>query len=384
MIALFIGINANAQWQLQTNGIYSSAQFQSITSSGNNICAGLNSAIFYSSNSGASWSDISTYTMSGSDFYSLLFFDNYFFAGSNYGLWYTGSIGSQWWHKYYSGMPNGTEIYSMTTLDYNLYVGTQYGIYYSPDYGSSFISCPNFNGYSVYSLITKGSYLFAGGELGAYVSNDYGSTWSQKSNGLPQSGVGTIVLSFAVIGNFIFAGTDGAGVFVSNNNGSSWSCVSNGLSNLYINSILINGTTIYACTNDGIYISTNNGSSWSNYGLTNKQVKGLTLNGTNIFAATNSGVWKRSLFYQIEDYTGFKNCSVYPNPTTDKITIETDDIKNMQNTIISIFDIQGKLLSQQTLNPAKTEVTLSDFSQGIYLLKLENSSGIAIRKITKE
>ncbi len=110
----------------------------------------------------------------------------------------------------------------------------------------------------------------------------------------------------------------------------------------------------------------------------------MTLNGTNIFAATSSGVWKRSLFYQIEYNTGFKNCSVYPNPTTDKITIETDDIKNMQNTIISIFDIQGKLLSQQTLNPAKTEVTLSDFSQGIYLLKLENSSGIAIRKITRE
>ena len=57
----------------------------------------------------------------------------------------------------------------------------------------------------------------------------------------------------------IFAGTYGGGVFLSTDNGASWTAVNNGLTNPDINTLAINGTNIFAGTNEGVFLSTNNG-----------------------------------------------------------------------------------------------------------------------------
>ncbi|MFZ1461706.1 MAG: T9SS type A sorting domain-containing protein [Ignavibacteria bacterium] len=84
----------------------------------------------------------------------------------------------------------------------------------------------------------------------------------------------------------IFAGIQRGGVFLSTNNGSSWSAVNNGLTNLYINSLAVSGTNLYAGTNNGVFLSSNNGTSWSSIGLMNKMITSIIVSGTNLFVGT--------------------------------------------------------------------------------------------------
>ena len=63
--------------------------------------------------------------------------------------------------------------------------------------------------------------------------------------------------------------------------------------------------------------------------------------------------------------------SFYPNPTTDYLIVEGSDIQNIQ-----IFDINGKMiLSQQADQQFSSQIDLSGFGSGIYLLGLESVDG---------
>ncbi|MCJ7777821.1 MAG: hypothetical protein MUP16_05860, partial [Sedimentisphaerales bacterium] len=48
-----------------------------------------------------------------------------------------------------------------------------------------------------------------------------------------------MIISFAVSGTNIFAGTGGGGVFLSTNNGTNWTAVNNGLTYLQVNALAV-------------------------------------------------------------------------------------------------------------------------------------------------
>jgi hypothetical protein len=61
-------------------------------------------------------------------------------------------------------------------------------------------------------------------------------------------------------------------------------------------SFAVSGTNLFAGTGDGVFLSTDNGTSWTivNNGLTSTNVSALAVSGTNLFAGTASaGVWRR-------------------------------------------------------------------------------------------
>jgi hypothetical protein len=126
------------------------------------------------------------------------------------------------------------------------------------------------------------------------------------------------ILSLALVGTNLFAGTSERGVFLSTNNGSSWTAVSEGLprwafsgrgagqydtTNYYYYSIqclAVSGTNLFAGTSErGVFLSTNNGSSWTAvseglprlaYDTTNySSIQCLAVSGTNLFAGTSGG-----------------------------------------------------------------------------------------------
>jgi ligand-binding sensor domain-containing protein len=71
----------------------------------------------------------------------------------------------------------------------------------------------------------------------------------------------------------LFAGTDGGGVFYGDGSGS-WAACANtggGMSNLYIRSLTVVGSTLYAGTAAGVFVSTDNCDTWAamNTGLPN-------------------------------------------------------------------------------------------------------------------
>ncbi|MCX6165848.1 MAG: LamG domain-containing protein, partial [Ignavibacteriae bacterium] len=113
----------------------------------------------------------------------------------------------------------------------------------------------------------------------------YSNQWTLINNGLPSP---QNVIAITSNSAYLFAGLDGGGVYRSTNNGDNWSVVNNGFSNLYVKSLLISGTNVFAGMIGGVYISTNNGTNWTLSGVSGDVVS-LSSNGTNIFAGTTIG-----------------------------------------------------------------------------------------------
>ncbi|MDP4235836.1 MAG: T9SS type A sorting domain-containing protein [Bacteroidota bacterium] len=101
---------------------------------------------------------------------------------------------------------------------------------------------------------------------------------------------GANVWCFAKSGANLFAGTYGAGAFLTTNEGVSWEPVGDGLPGNTINTLTINGSTLYAATSGGLGISTDNGASWK-ITLRPRNVQTFLIDGNNMFAGTSSGLF---------------------------------------------------------------------------------------------
>jgi hypothetical protein len=75
---------------------------------------------------------------------------------------------------------------------------------------------------------------------------------------------------------------------------------------------------------------------------------------------------------------------VFPNPSTQNITIKYNSFIKNKECMILIYNIQGQLLLQQPLHQEKQCIDISSFSKGIYLLKLMSSDKTETIKIIKE
>ena len=79
----------------------------------------------------------------------------------------------------------------------------------------------------------------------------------------------------------------------------------------------------------------------------------------------------------------FNEINLYPNPTNDLITISFNS-ENIINTELQVIDLLGKNLFNQSLTNSKTTISLKDYPQGIYLIRIINNRGIKTYKIVKE
>lgn len=70
---------------------------------------------------------------------------------------------------------------------------------------------------------------------------------------------------------------------------------------------------------------------------------------------------------------------IYPTKISDKINV---DLYNNENTLIEVFDINGKVLFKTSIN-ANYSINASSFNQGIYMVKISNKLGVMTQKIIK-
>ena len=71
--------------------------------------------------------------------------------------------------------------------------------------------------------------------------------------------------------------------------------------------------------------------------------------------------------------------SIYPNPTNDKIYIETTSkIESLK-----LSDIEGKEIKNIELNVNSSEIDLSDLINGVYFLQITIDSNKTLYKIIK-
>jgi uncharacterized Ntn-hydrolase superfamily protein len=78
---------------------------------------------------------------------------------------------------------------------------------------------------------------------------------------------------------------------------------------------------------------------------------------------------------ETEDFSKF--FSIYPNPTSDYITL---DNKTEENYDLFLFDITGKLLSQESIYKTKN-LNISQYKSGTYVLKITNDNRTLVKKV---
>ena len=84
----------------------------------------------------------------------------------------------------------------------------------------------------------------------------------------------------------------------------------------------------------------------------------------------------------IQDNRYLDDINIYPNPATDKITIEI--LGAIKETILAIVDIEGQLLITQQINELKTQIDINTLPSGVYFVRLTNDKTVEVGKIIKE
>ncbi len=77
--------------------------------------------------------------------------------------------------------------------------------------------------------------------------------------------------------------------------------------------------------------------------------------------------------------------SVYPNPAANTITVsKIAGYSGSSETKVTICDIHGKLLLQQTFGSFKTDIDVQGLSEGMYILRIESDHTCYVQKFIKE
>jgi len=76
--------------------------------------------------------------------------------------------------------------------------------------------------------------------------------------------------------------------------------------------------------------------------------------------------------------------SVYPNPAKDKLNISLLS-ENSNIAELRIYDVQGRQVLQKTINAKESEIDVSSFSDGLYIIKVTSNTGYEFfRKFVKQ
>ena len=88
----------------------------------------------------------------------------------------------------------------------------------------------------------------------------------------------------------------------------------------------------------------------------------------------------------IVDNSFAKNITVYPNPTSDKITIDINNSKAEKITI-SLTNVLGQevfVRQQSVAINAKEVIDITAFAKGVYFLEIESKNGRFLEKVVVE
>jgi len=162
---------------------------------------------------------------------------------------------------------------------------------------------------------------------------------------------------------------------ISNN---TWSKINTtGLPNNYWASYIkfIGNNTWLLATNYGLFKSINNCQNWSITHLASDWQKGMIVNqihliGNKAFLGTlSNGVWKVDLITGILEKVSENMVNIFPNPATDMINVSLPfDFGN--NVLVSIFNVEGKLVCNESINGNTFNVKVSDFPKGTYNIRI--------------
>lgn len=172
-----------------------------------------------------------------------------------------------------------------------------------------------------------------------------------------------------------------------------YNTVANSISTVYtIPYFMMSGVTQAYSVSDNKIIATNGESAIFNYfnqwSSENQYLWGNDAwsppgDENHVFIGGNNGriiLWDGVISGMDENIT--TQVDIYPNPVKDNISIKKHS--TCYEVIISIYNIQGKLLTQQNILNDMTEIDFSSLASGIYIIKMIGTNINITKKIIKE
>ena len=120
-----------------------------------------------------------------------------------------------------------------------------------------------------------------------------------------------------------------------------------------------NNTTISTLTDSSG--NTNTGT------LTSFDLTGVTSNWVAVGSVTTGNTC--SAFLNTADFEFSSKLTVYPNPSSDVFSINSDSRSSLV-----VYDLIGKIIKSENINLGITKLDLSKYPSGIYLMKVTNDS----------
>jgi hypothetical protein len=84
----------------------------------------------------------------------------------------------------------------------------------------------------------------------------------------------------------------------------------------------------------------------------------------------------------VDDLDDLNTYSIYPNPSSTQITIETP--KTTSKLLISIFTLSGQEVIRQQITESRTVIDIRRLPQGLYFLKLTDDDSVNVLKVVKK
>ena len=72
---------------------------------------------------------------------------------------------------------------------------------------------------------------------------------------------------------------------------------------------------------------------------------------------------------------------IYPNPTTGIVNIDLGTASLDNKSIVKLYDIQGRIISTKEMNSSVDNINISNLSDGVYLITIENGASKTTKKI---
>jgi rhodanese-related sulfurtransferase len=95
--------------------------------------------------------------------------------------------------------------------------------------------------------------------------------------------------------------------------------------------------------------------------------------------------WIAAGFPTVSGYTGLQALNgtqltqLYPIPATSLLHIQFESASQGK---LCIYDLKGQLLKEETLDPGLQVFEVSEYPEGIYLVKIQSAEGVVSRKIS--
>ena len=434
MAGIYLSTDNGGSWNTADTGLTNSfATFYSFAISGENIFAG-GYGIYISKNKGANWQHLINSPLNVE---KIVINGENIFAGTEMGMFLSSNNGENWVE-----VSNGLiykDVRSIAISGSNIFAGTQGGgVYFSTNNGTNWVSLNSgLTEKNVWSLAISGEYIFAGTDNGVwkyyfgpkvpicYVEFD---TTSQKYNNIVWAKNLPAILDSVFVYNEVSTDEWQRIGSVSARKSNFIDSLSEPYNQSYSYKIQVidtNGNlseTSEPQTTITLMESQNSNEynfMWTPYlGITvpNYYLYGIKTDGKDSLIKSLPGD-KTAYNYTnpypnfVKFFVGFytapcseksnhlvksnyvqgteginelnnmnEQITIYPNPVSSLLVVSYSLLGN-KKAVMELFNITGGLIKTLSINSRLTQVDISDLSAGVYIVRVTNDNGVAVKRI---